>query len=196
MTKPAKLNGLHRATEAEIPLGHREIKMLRPICAECAPNTAKAGIGWWLNCPHDPYIGERGVVETKTEYETREDGTRIIAGTTSQTVLRPWPNYVGVALVDRINSGRGPEYKRVLNGYILPSELRCSAFPNGIADSCEFRECYWQDDLKKYVSGTFCQEVESVIAYEDAHGITQEVHNRQIRTEQFESSRAKVKAAS
>jgi hypothetical protein len=98
-------------------------------------------------------------------------------------------------LVKRISSGLGPDYKRAFHGFILPEELECEAYPEGIAPMCEFRECYWQEGLKTYDSGTFCQEVEAVIAYEDAKGVPQEVHNQEVRDDQFAASRAKALAS-
>ena len=193
---PAKLKGLHRAAGTQIPVGHRSVKMLRPTCAECAPNTSVAPAQWWLQCPHQPYVGEKGEVVVEQTYEDDPDGGRVIASTQSKTVLRPWPNFVGIPLVQRISSGRGPEYKAVLNGFILPEDLRCDAYPNGIAPMCEFRECYWQEDLKDYSTGRFCQEAEAVVVYEDSKGIAAEVYNTEIRSDQFEGSKAKVGAGS
>jgi hypothetical protein len=61
---------------------------------------------------------------------------------------------------------------------------------------CEFRECYYQNDLKLYENGTFCQEVEAIVVYEDESGTPVEVANNQIRTDQFALSRSKVRLVS
>lgn len=194
-TKGAKLKGLHRASGTEIPLGHRAVTMLRPICKVCAPNTAVAPPRWYDACPHQPYVGERGETTTVNTYENDDEGGRVVTGAETKTVLRPWPNLVKIPLIQRISSGRGPEYKRVFDGFIAPEELRCEAYPEGIAPMCEFRECFWQEDLKEYSTGRFCQEAEAVIAYEDSKGIAQEVYNQEIRGDQFAASRAKVMAS-
>jgi hypothetical protein len=189
-----KLKGLHRAAGTEIPLGHRAVAMLRPICKVCAPNTLIAPLAWWDDCPHQPYIGDRAENIVTTTYEDDGEGGRVVGETTTKTVLRPWPNLVKVPLSRRISSGLGPDYKRAFNGFIFPEELRCDAYLEGIAPMCEFRECYHQDGLKEYSTGTFCQEQEAVIAYEDARGIPQEVYNTDVRDEQYAQSRAKALA--
>lgn len=191
---PTKLKGLHRASGTEIALGHRAVAMLRPVCKVCAPNTQNAPPEWWLACPHEPYVGERGEVINDVTYTDDGEGGRIVGATTTKTVLRPWPNLVKVPLVQRISSGLGPDYKRSFNGFIFPEELRCDAFPEGIAPMCEFRECFWQEDLESYSSGVFCQEAEAIVAWEDSKGIPTEVHNREVREDQFAGSRAKVLA--
>jgi hypothetical protein len=198
--QPAKLPNLHRATGTEIPLGHRSAKMLRPICHICAPNTEKAGWGWWKKCPHDPYIGEKGEVIREHTYADELDDSgevigRVITGSTQRTVLRPWPNLVPVAFTKRLESGRGPEYKQELFGFIWPQDLRCDAYPVGIAPMCEFRECFYQDELVTYNTGTFCQESEAVVIYEDTAGTVVEVANAQVREDQFAANRAKVRVA-
>ena len=144
--RPTKLKGLHRAGERELGVGHREIKMLRPVCSICAPR--ETPWGWWNDCTHEPYIGEKGETFTENIYEDDPDGGRVITGTNKKVVLRPYPNFVPVPQVTRLSSGQGPEYKRRLNGFILPQELSCEAYPNGIAPCCEFYGCYYQDDLK------------------------------------------------
>lgn len=194
--QPAKLRGLHRAAPGQIGTGHRAVKMLRPICNICAPDTSQAAAHWWTDCPHDPYIGEKGEIITDREYATDPSGGRYVSSESSRTVLRPWPNFVPISRVTRISSGLGPEYKRAFHGFILPSELRNEAFPNGIADCCEYWECYYQDDLQEYSTGTFCQEDESVAVYQDAIGRTVEVNNREIAADQFEADRSKVRVVS
>ena len=193
--EPVKLKGLHRSAPTQIGTGHRSIKMLRPICADCAPNTALASGEWWKDCPHDPYVGEKGETTIDRTYEDDPSGGRVVSGETSKTVLRPWPNYVPVSLVRRIGGGRGPEFKRQWHGYILPEELRSSSYPNGIAASCEYYECYWQDNLKTYQVGVFCKEDEAVAVYQDTIGRTVEVANMEIASDQFEADRAKVRAS-
>ena len=195
--KPAKIKGMHRASGPELEHGVRDIKLLRPVCHICAPEVEKAGWGWWARCPHDPYVGERGEKIEDPSYEDEiENGEvvgRVLVGKTEKTILRPYPNFVGVAQSRRLNSNQGPYYKIELYGFIHPEDLKGSkAFPDGVAPCCEFINCFWQDDLVEYASGTFCSELEAILVYENERGTTQERNNQDIRADQFAISRAKL----
>jgi hypothetical protein len=198
-----KLKGMHRASGSDLDHGIADIKLLRPICHICAPEVEKAGHGWWDRCPHDPYVGERGEPREDLDYadELDADGNvigRVLTKTNKRQVLRPWPNLVGVAQSRRLNSGRGVEYKTVLYGYIYPQDLVSPAFPNGISRVCDFRECFWQDDLKEYtIQGRefmFCQELEAILVYESEVGTVPEVNNPEIRKDQQAISKTKLLA--
>lgn len=196
--KLAKLQGLHRASGSEVEHGLRDIKLLRPICHECAPEVEKAGHGWWDRCPHDPYMGTRSRFITDVDYIDEVDdagkptGNRIVGKSTTREVQYPWPNFVGVAKGRRYNNGHGPEDKQTWYGYITPDQLRSPAYPDGIAPVCDFRNCYWQEGLKTYDSGTFCRELEAVLVYENEVGTVPEVNNQDIRADQIAVSRMKL----
>lgn len=194
---PAKIKGMHRAAGPELDYVARDIKLVRPICRICAPDVERAGHGWWNRCPHDPYMGEKGEPVTSITYkdELDDEGNvigRVVDETTTKVVLRPYPNWAPVAQSLGLNGGRGPEYKKVLYGFIEPQDLRSPAFPNGIAPCCEFRDCFWQDDLTEYAVGTFCQEREAVAVYEDTNGTVVEINNSQVRADQLAVSRMKL----
>lgn len=189
---PAKLAGLHRASGPELEHGIRDITLLRPICMTCAPEVEKAGWGWWNRCTHDPYVGEKGFPEQIKEYQDDPSGGRVLIKSDVKVVLRPWPNFVKVAQGRRYNNGTGPADKMQWYGYIKPEDLRSPAYPNGIAPTCEYRECFWQEDLKVYESGTFCQEREAILVYENERGTVTEVNNSDIRADQYATSRMKL----
>lgn len=191
---PAKLLGLHRASGGELEHGVRDIKLLRPICHICAPEVEKAGWGWWDRCEHDPYVGEKGEFISVPVYEDDPEipGARILVKRNERTVLRPFPNFVGVAKGRRYNNGRGPEDKSLWYGYIDPKDLRSPAYPNGIAPLCEYLNCFWQEGLKTYESGTFCQEREAILVYENERGTIPEVNNQDIRADQYAVSKMKL----
>lgn len=197
---PLKLRDLRRAGGSEVEHGLRDIKLLRPICHECAPEVEKAGHGWWDRCPHEPYESLRRLPETKTEYideigdDGKPTGRRVVGETTTKNVVVPWPNFTGVAKGRRYNNNHGPEDKMLWYGFIPPEDLRSEAFPNGIAPCCEFRDCYWQDDLKVYANGTFCREIEAILVYENEVGTVPEVNNQDIRSDQYAVSRMKLLA--
>jgi len=193
MSEPAKLKGMRQATGREIELGHREVKMLRPICDVCAPNTKRVAPGWEKNCPHHPYIGTKTETVTERVYEDGPDGTRVVTGSTSTTTERPWPNFVQIATTLRINSGQGVEKARA-KGYILPTELVDDAFPDGIAPFCEMSNCFVQEGLKEYPTGTFCRAVEAAHVYEDERGVTIEFYDQGRRRDQVADAISRVGA--
>lgn len=174
---------MRKAAGSQMRASAREIKMLRPICEVCASNTDAAARGWWNDCPHEPYVGTRTETVTTREYEDVKDGAgkptgeRIVKGTVEKSIEKPWPNLVSVSVGVRINSGNGVEKKRVRFGYILPEELRCDAYPEGIDPFCQFRECYEQEGLKEYRHGLFCREQEAALVYQDESGKTREIYN-------------------
>jgi hypothetical protein len=52
-------------------------------------------------------------------------------------------------------------------GYIFPHDLRTPAYPYGIADPCEFRDCFHQEDVKDYRWGRFCRVLEAQLVGHD-----------------------------
>lgn len=186
----AIIMGLRPATRIE--WGFREVKMLRPVCDICTdgPNVPK---NWYETCPHDPYIGTRVDTTTERQYETQDDGTRVITGTNETQIERPFPNFVGVSATTIVNSGLGVEKGRA-KGFILPSEYQGPAYPEGIADCCEFRDCFVQTGLKDYRSGRFCREGEAIAAYRAEYSREAvEIHDAEIRREQIDRVRQRVK---
>lgn len=157
--KPAFLKNIKRTRAPRF--GQRTIKMLRADCDEC--QTADAPRDWMKSCTHDPYVSVR---EKRTQVpiysEPHEDGTVTVEGVEERVAFEPWPNFVQVTLSNNINSGEGVERGRN-KGYIMPEELRSPAFPHGIAAMCQFRNCFWQHDLKEYRDGTFCRADEARI---------------------------------
>lgn len=197
--RPVVLEGLPK--EGPIRWGFREIKMLRPICDVCAPNTAKAKKQWWLECPHDPYVGTRTFKSVEREYADEIDdktgeptGARIVSGTVERAVERPWPNLVQISHSTMHNMGSSVDKARTEKGYILPSELESEAYPNGIARFCEFRECFNQKGLKRYGETFVCREEEALRIYESESGVTIELHNGKKRNEQIGKRLAEMRA--
>lgn len=194
-TGPALLKGLRRASR--LMYGHREVKMLGPKCDICQAGD-QVPPRWWEDCTHEPYIGVRGETITTRKYEDElgpdgePTGSRIVTGTEQTVVERPWPNFRQVSLTTRINSGQGVEKARA-KGFIMPSELRSEAFPEGIADCCEFKNCFWQQDLRDYPTGRFCRPLEAAYAYEDVRGTTVEVFNMDRRQGQIDEAMVRVR---
>lgn len=155
--QPAKLKGLRR--QRNVRVGQRGLKMLRAQCDICqdGPNVPNL---WMEDCPHDPYVGVRERHWDEPEYVDKGNGVNEIIGTKEKVEFVAWPNFVDITLASYFNSNRNLQIARA-KGFILPEELRSPAFPNGIAPLCQFRDCYWQDDLKTYRWGTFCREEEA-----------------------------------
>lgn len=150
--------------------GGREIKMLRPVCRTC-----EGRFGWWLTCPHDPYVSMAEIREQLPEWgPDLPDGRKQQVGWKTAVAYRPVPNRTQVSLSLKVSSGSTVETKRRTAGFIFPSELRSPHFPNGIAEACQWRGCFYQIGLKPYGSdgsvGTFCREEEAGLAlfHEDA----------------------------
>ena len=189
---PAKLKGLRRARNLRV--GLRAITMLRPICRDGCQDGADVAPDWYLECPHDPYIGIR---EKRTQVpiysKPLEDGSRVLERMEERVTWETWPNFSEAMLTMRVNSGKGVERAR-RRGWILPEEVRSPAYPNGIAPMCQFRSCQWQEGLRNYKWGTFCREIEArmvgLVAVDDATGDliygVQEVHNMAKRQGQIE----------
>lgn len=193
MGEPAKLKGLHQATNREMSLGHRRKVMLRAICDVCAPNTQRAHPEWWKDCPHHPYIGTKTETVIERVYEDGPDGSRVVTGTTTTEIERPWPNLAEVSMSLRINSGQGIEKARA-KGFILPSELRDDAYPDGIAEFCEMSRCFSQEGLKTYPNGVYCRQREAAHIYEDDRGKAVEFLNMEKRSTQIDDAMARVGA--
>lgn len=156
---PAKLKGLRRARNLRV--GLRAITMLRAICDQGCQDGDDVPHDWYLECPHDPYIGVREKrVQVPIYSDEQEDGSRVLERMEERVTWEPWPNFVDVIHDLRVNSGNSVERGR-RRGWILPEELRNELYPNGIAPMCQFKGCRWQDGLKKYRYGTFCREMEA-----------------------------------
>lgn len=145
----------------------REITMLRPICDLCQ-RPKRTQPGWWLKCPHNPYAQIVPVRSKNTVYETLPDGRRRVKGIEEFETLEERPNRVQVSAWRRINSGVLVERKRRRNGFILPSELRTEMFPFGVANTCEFRDCFVQENLISTRWGNFCRKIEAQLVGHDA----------------------------
>ena len=156
-TEPAKIPGVKRKQNPKI--GLRSITMLRPICKECTANGITPG--WWETCPHDPYVGQRQKTTKVPIYsEPLEDGTVTLERVEDRISWEVRPHLVDAAVAMQVNSGQGVERAR-RKGRILPTELRTTAYPNGIAPFCEFAGCRNQEGLRLYRWGTFCSELEA-----------------------------------
>lgn len=156
---PAILKDTRRARLRASVVG-RYIKMLRPICATCqrGHNVAE---DWWRSCTHEPHIAVGYKTEVHRRYEDLEDGSRKLVGTDTIEVPFERPNWVQVPLMNRIGGGRLVDKKRLRYGFILPEDLRSAEYPNGIANPCEYRDCFWQEDIKEYRWGRFCRRREA-----------------------------------
>ena len=145
----------------------RYIKMLRPICATCqrGPGVPE---DWWKRCAHNPYISVAYQVETVRRYEDLPDGRRRLVGT--ETIETPYerPNWVQVPAFPRVGSGLLVQKKRRRYGFIFPEELRSPEYPNGIANPCEFRDCWVQEGVKEYQWGRYCRLIEAQLVGHDA----------------------------
>jgi hypothetical protein len=187
--KRALLKGLRPQSGAQNQYGHREIKMLRPICGICAPSDMNAAPRWWETCNHEAYVGQRAETLTIPVYEDSLDdagqptGERIITGENSTTTARPFPNLVAVSRTPRLDSGLGVEKGR-RRGFILPEELECAAYPNGIEPFCQYAQCFSQE-LSKFRNGDYCSEDHAARAYDDEVGKPAEVYDRPRRMEQL-----------
>jgi hypothetical protein len=157
--EPAKLKGLRRA--GNLRVGLRCITMVRPICIDGCQDGVDVPLDWYLECPHDPYVGKKQSINQVPIYsEPLEDGSVTLVEMQDRISWETWPHFVEVALDIQVNSGRGVERSR-RKGRILPEELRSPVYPNGIAPMCQFRGCRWQHGLKEYKWGVFCREIEA-----------------------------------
>lgn len=141
----------------------RDIKMLRPICQTCEDEVGGVKYlqpGWFKTCPHDPYVSYSEVPRTVPIYEDLEDGSKRLLRTDVITETRPRPNWVGISQTTGVNAGKGPARAQAL-GYIYPQQLRSPLYPNGLKRRCQFRDCFEDQNLKKYNSGWFCREIEA-----------------------------------
>jgi hypothetical protein len=165
---PAKLKGMRRARNLRI--GLRGIVMFRPICKDGCTDGEFAP-DWYNDCPHDPYVGVREHrVEVPIYSEPLEDGSRVVERMEERVSWTPWPNFAEATLDMRVNSGEGVNHARS-KGWILPEELRSEAWPNGVAQMCQFRGCRWQEGLVTYRNGVYCREIEArIVAARETDG--------------------------
>jgi hypothetical protein len=179
MSEPAKLPQLRRARQ--LTYGQRNIKMLRPICDTCTSG-ANVPRDWYLTCQHDPYVGVREARRQVPIYEDAESGEKVVTGVEERVSFAPWPNWTEATVSKRVNSGAGEDKARA-KGFIRPTELRSEAWPDGIAECCEFRGCYWQEGLKETRFGKFCRTLEAKLVGFDETGRTIEIGWNQESTE-------------
>lgn len=162
--EPAILAENRRVAGKKLGYGHRSISMLRPQCDVCqgGDNVPR---DWAQHCSHDPYVTVVKTQYDEPEYREEDDGTMTLVGTKKKATFVTRPNWVEVSISPRINGGRGPGRARY-KGFIRPSELRNTVFPNGIAECCEWSDCKYQKDLVEYqgIEGRFCREGEARIA--------------------------------
>ena len=199
---PAVLKGMHVASGSDLDASRaiRMVKLCDPRCDVCAPDQWVAPHNWWRDCPHDPYTHFELRDEVKTEYRTLENGERIVASKEVTQIERPWPNFRQVPATSRhggllVETGHIAKRKFQQFGWIPPEDIRSPAFPNGLAPFCQFRECFSQD-IKRYVSGWFCQELEAILCYEDQTYVKPEVNLQTARDEQFAESTSRLRALS
>ena len=171
MGKPAFLPELAlRAAPMKVSVVGREIKMLRPICDTC--QRGKAPMLWWKTCPHNPYVSAVPVEVTEPKYETevvdgKETGRKKLVGQDKYIRWEERPNWVQISHNMRINSMALVGRKQRNNGFIFPHELRSPEYPDGIADPCEFRDCFIQTDLMDTRWGKFCRKTEAQLVGHD-----------------------------
>jgi hypothetical protein len=163
--KPALIPGLRRAA-IRVSAFQRRIKLLRPICATCQAGQ-DVPEDWWKTCDHNPYISVVEKVDRHPKYEDLENGKKRITGYEEIASWEERPNWTQVTLHPRINNATGVERKMRRYGFIFPEELRSPLFPDGIANCCEFSNCFVQKDLKQYIWGTYCRRVEAQLVGHD-----------------------------
>lgn len=169
---PAILPNLPRATNLKFSSTGREIKLLRPICSTC-----QRGKGypwdWWKRCQHSPYVkvASRSVDLPRYEPEIVDGnptGRNRLMGTDTFEEPIEVLNWMQISAFPRlIGTVNKVAAKRAHFGFIFPHELRTPGYPNGIADPCEFRDCFYNGnpdgttDIKTYRWGRFCMEMEA-----------------------------------
>jgi hypothetical protein len=202
--EPLRLHGLQKpgVSVLDPSRGIRTIKLVSPICDICAPEQWNVSPNWVIECPHSPYTHYEFQDEVKTEFEDRPDGSRVVKSREIESVERPWPNlrqvpasprHTGNNLVG--NAAEMARQKYVQFGWVPPEDVRCEAFPNGLAAMCQYRDCFAQD-IKQYASGWFCREEEAIICWEDQNYVKTEVYNELERHEQFADSTSRLRALS
>jgi hypothetical protein len=171
MPEPAIIPEWRRARS--VRHGQKSITMLRPQCAICQ-RADNAPVDWYVDCPHDPYVTmiqqeyDEPQMEPVLDADGEATGEQRIVGVEKKVRFIPHPNRCEVAESARINSGNGVYWARQLKGKILPSELRNNLYPNGIADTCQFRDCHQQTGLVEYAGlGMFCREIEAKMVMQD-----------------------------
>ena len=165
----------------------REIKMLAPRCDVCDEgiNTPK---GWAETCEHEPFVTLVPIERRQTLYEDvigkdgKPTGTKRATGQETLVDYVVRPNWVSITLSRGVNSGRGVE-KAKRKGFIMPEDVRCEAYPNGIKPRCEFSGCF-AEDIKPYKNGNYCRELEAAYVYlAEGEGRTWEVGFNAISSE-------------
>ena len=145
----------------------REITMLRPICDSCQ-RPKRTLYQWWLKCQHNPYVQVVPVTTKVTRYEDLGDGRKKVTGIDEIEHYEERPNRVQVSAWRRINSGVLVERKMRRAGFIMPDQLRTPTYPNGIANTCEYRDCFVQEGLIQTRWGVFCRTLEAQLVGHDA----------------------------
>jgi hypothetical protein len=184
---PAILPQNRAVMGTKLTYGHKSYTFLRPICRICqrGDNTPT---NWYRTCAHDPYITYREESWMEPQFETQDDGTKIITGRIERVRTIPVPNWVEISSTVRINGGVGTQEAR-RKGFIRPSELKNELYPNGIAECCEWSDCKVQEGLKDYKYGRFHSELEAKRAALDIEGTVDgkrpEVYDQERMTRQL-----------
>lgn len=176
-----KLGGL---PVSRIGLGGRTLKLIRPICSICQGH-ASTPSDWWKTCQHEPYFVKEERVVRKPIIEEREDGTKIITSHEETLEYVEKPNLGQVQFGNpRVSSDGAVAYQTEVHGYRKPEDF-------GFAPFCEYQNCWSQNGLKTYTTGTFCREIEAkMVAIDQRRGVKAfEVLLEEKQREQLDSIR-------
>ena len=166
----------------------RNPKFIVPICAECqAPDKYRPQ--WWLTCSHDPYFtwtdetipGEAVYEDVRNAAGDLTGVKRLVSQAQGEPVKRRAPNLRQMPLSARHMTGGGLaqlERRWANKGFVRPES-------QGVAPTCEMRDCWEQVGLKEYKSGLFCSEDHAVLVAADQRAKHLEVLNDEKRAEQL-----------
>jgi len=153
----------------------RTVKLLQPACEECQKVPVSK---WWEHCPHEPYVESQEVEVQTRVVETREDGRKVVTGTTVEIVLTETPRTTQVPLTLRVNSGRGVE-QAFARGCITPESM-------GYAPMCQYYNCWKPVNAKfRTTFGDYCGDEHARLIAADEDQITLEVFDTNKRKRQL-----------
>jgi len=172
--------GVNRAAPNQT---NRMIKCARPVCEECKAKYNPKGKrpDWWKACianGHNPYVRYRDKVVTEKKYTIREDGARVLGGTTEVIYSELILNVAQIPQSEDSNAGRGLEKAVIFKGYKTLDRL-------GYGIRCEMAGCSVHAKFQCQY-GNFCSDQHARRVGYDRDVVVHEVYDQKKRDRQME----------
>jgi hypothetical protein len=170
-------------SRANVVMGHRAIKMLRPICKDCQ-NPPEHPANWYETCPH--FGADRNkmywsystkIIKTPV-YEEDEDGDLVVKEEQVKTKLVLVPNWTEVPADTAHSDGQAPRRCYEQKGFRYPEEI-------GLAPMCQFSGCGKAWPRIRTSLGDYCTELHAKLAVANELEINLVAHNPRIRAQQL-----------